>query len=706
MKPERPTLMPGCSRILHGADYNPDQWLDRPDILAEDRRLRKLAGCNVFSIGIFTWSRLEPSEGVFEFGWLDRVMDDLAEDGCRAILSTPTAARPPWLAHRYPEVMRVNRAGRREPYGSRHNFCWTSPVFREKAREILVRLAERYATHPALGMWHVSNELGGCEGNGECLCEGCLRRWQGWLERRYGTLDALNSAWWADFWSHRFSAWDQVQPVDGTLDACGLDWSRFVNELIRDWIGFESAILRPITPGIPVTTNFMGIHPWMDYALLAEAVDLVADDQYPFLHIGKGEGNEERFLYCAFKHDLQRCYKPGLPVLIMESCPETPQWQRPQALKHEFLHRAEMLQAIGHGAEGVSYFQWRKGRGGMEKLHGAVVDHVGTEHTRTFQMIRRLSATLEEIAPVLGSRVVADVALLFDHDTRRAIELTSGAPKGGAACVAAIQEYYRPFWRRGVGVDIFDSRRTEWEQHRLVLAPHLFLLHPGVAERLTRFVQKGGVLVLSCLTGWVDASNRCLTGGFPGDGLRALCGLWMEELDELPEETSIEVVSESGWNLPGGRASRLLGMVHPEGAEVVARYGPGPFLPCGQPAILRQSVGAGTVWFVGSELDRHLLNSLSAVWMHEAGILPLFPDPLPGGVIFARRFSGDSSMWFVMNTGSEACSLSLPEGCNASALSGAGLFNGSVQLAPRSDVVLQVSGTGATTNAAACRSTT
>ncbi|MCX7868862.1 MAG: beta-galactosidase, partial [Terrimicrobiaceae bacterium] len=292
-------VVPGFHAILHGADYNPEQWLSHPEALAEDRRLRKLAGCNVFSIGIFSWSHLEPEEGRFEFEWLDRVMDELAEDGCIAILATPTAARPPWLARRYPEVMRVGRPGLREPFQTRHNFCWSSPVFREKALEIITRLAGRYRCHPALGMWHISNELGGNEGNGECFCPRCLAGWHAWLRDRYGTLEALNEAWWGGFWAHRYSDWEEINPGDPTLDACGLDWSRFVNWQMRGWFEFEAGIIRPITPDTPITTNFMGIHPWIDYAEFGRVVDVVADDQYPGFHVGR-ESLMDGFLACAF----------------------------------------------------------------------------------------------------------------------------------------------------------------------------------------------------------------------------------------------------------------------------------------------------------------------------------------------------------------------------------------------------------------------
>lgn len=684
-------IIPGFDRILHGADYNPEQWLGTPGALEEDRRLRRLSGCNVFSIGIFSWSHLEPEEGRFEFGWLDRVMDELAEDGCRAILATPTAARPPWLAKRHPEVMRVNRERRRELFSTRHNFCWESPVFREKAGGIIRRLAARYRGHPALGLWHVSNELGGYEGNGECFCELCLARWREWLKARYGTIDALNEAWWSGFWGHKFSGWDEINPSDPALDACALDWSRFVNGQIRGWFEFEASILREITPGVPVTTNFMGVHPWIDYAHLAEAVDVVADDQYPAL-AASSPSLEDGFLACAFKHELQRCYKPGRPFMLMESCPDAPQWKTPQTLKHGYLHEAEMLQAVGHGAEGTLYFQWRKGRGGVEKLHGAVVDHSGSERARVFQTVARLSALYDKLRPVLGSARHARVALLYCHDTRRALALTDGAPHGGHEYLLHAQEFYRPFWRRGVAVDVFDSRRPGWERYPLVIAPHLFLLHPGVAPRLADCARRGGVVAATCLTGWVDENNKCLTGGWPGDGLRDLFGVWLEELDRLPDGASLEVKTEGEGSALDGRAFRLAGAAHSEGAEILARFGPGPFVAAGQPAIFRRAFGGGgAAWFCAGEFDRPLLSALADKLLREAGVAAPFPGGLPEGVVCSERGTEAGRRFlFLSNTAALPVRIALEQAHSWSVLAGAGeTGSGTLTLPGQSSVVLQ-----------------
>jgi len=270
-------LISGFNKILHGGDYNPDQWLHAPEVIDEDFRLMKKSGCNTFSLGIFSWTSYEREEGKFDFSWLDRIMDRMAAAGSKVILATPSGSKPAWMSQKYPEIRLVNFQGLREPHWQRHNHCWSSPVYREKVRIMNTKLAERYAKHPALALWHISNELGG----GECYCELCMKRWQNWLKEKYGTLEKLNRAWWAPFWSHIFTSWDQIDPRDSSMDGMTVDWRRVISWEIKGSYDYEAAIIRPITPHVPITTNFMGLCGHINYADFAKSVDVIADDQYP-----------------------------------------------------------------------------------------------------------------------------------------------------------------------------------------------------------------------------------------------------------------------------------------------------------------------------------------------------------------------------------------------------------------------------------------
>lgn len=651
----RPLLIKGFRKLLHGGDYNPDQWLKSPEVIDEDFRMMKLAGCNTFALGIFAWTSYEREEGVFDFAWLDRIMDRMAEAGHKVVLATPSGAKPAWLSQKYPEIRRVRRDGLREPHAGRHNHCWTSPIYRQKVAEVNGRLAERYAKHPALGLWHISNEY-----SGECLCELCLASFHRWLADRYGSLDALNDAWWTAFWSHTFTSFEQIDPRDGSIDALKLDFRRFSSDISIDFMRAEIAALRRFSPDVPVTTNLMGLFSGIDYAKQAAELDLVADDQYPAYSPDAPE-LERDVLRVAFKDDLHRSFKPDRPWMLMESCPDAVQWRHPVQLKRPKLHQAEMLQALGHGAEGTCYFQWRKGRGGGEKLHGAVVDHVGHEHTRVFRSVAELGARYEALAEIIGSETQSEVALLYDWEVRWAFEATEGVRSEPDAYFATCLEYYAAFSRQGVSVDIIGCDR-DLSRYKLVVAPQLWMLAPGVAERIRAFVAAGGTFVATYYTGYCDQSNRCFTGGFPGDGLMSVLGIWNEETDWLPDGVGRRVgarAEAAALRLAASyTAERLCAVVHLQGATALLDYAEDFY--AGSPALTRHSFGQGTAYYQAAAMGPVFLRDFYAALTEELGLHQALGQELPAGLTVQRRASASHDYLFLQNFGPEDRNLALP----------------------------------------------
>lgn len=631
-------------RLLHGGDYNPEQWMDTPGILDEDLRLFRLAKVNSASVGIFSWGSLEPEEGRYTFDWLDRVMERLAKNGMRVVLATPSGAKPNWLALKYEEVRACGPDGRRRPQWLRHNHCPTSPVYRQKVAEINRRLAARYGANPAVVLWHISNEFGGTH-DGLCECRLCKDAFRAWLKNRYGTLDALNAAWWTRFWSHTYTAWEQVDTLDWSIHGLGLDWRRFVTDQYTDFLRAEIVALREGGAKQPTTTNLMGFFETLNYWKFAEPIDVVSWDSYPHWH---AKPDEEVALQTAMAHDLNRSLKGGRPFLLMESTPSVTNWAPCSRPKAPGLHFLASLQAVAHGSDSVQYFQLRKSRGSSEKFHGAVIDHVGHENTRVFREVTAVGEALEKLAPVVGSRTESEIALIFDWENDWAIRQAAGPRNTNKCHLDTCYEWYRPFWKRGIPVDLA-CEDTDFSRYRLVVAPMLYMVRKGVGERLTAFVEKGGTLVLTYLSGLVNETDICHLTGFPGP-LRKAAGIWAEETDVLHEHDSQSVKprAKNPLGLKGPYAARdYCEIVHPEGAEVVATFG--RFHYAGSPALTVNRLGKGEVWYVASRNEARFQDDFLGALAKRLALRPCVPAKLPAAVSATCRRKGDAEFVFVMN---------------------------------------------------------
>lgn len=640
-----PPVNPKCSHILHGGDYNPDQWLNMPEIWDEDMRLMKIAGCNAMSVGIFAWSALEPLEGRFEFGWLDSVMDKLADNGIYAVLATPSGSKPAWLSRAYPEVCRVNADGSRQSHGGRHNHCRTSPVYREKCRIINEKLAERYKNHPALLVWHVSNEYNG----GDCHCELCYAAFRAWLRARYDNdIAKLNHAYWSSFWSHAFPDWDYIEPTDISIHGLMLDWERFKTAQTIDFFRAETAPLKAITPDVPITTNFMTGSDTLDYWAFAEAVDVVSWDSYPMWHeTGDDVAEAAR---TALLHDINRSMKNGRPFMLMESVPSIPTRHRIKKRKKPGMHMLSSLQAVAHGSDTVQYFQWRKGRGGCEKFHGAVVDHAGHENTREFRETAEVGKALAGLDCIVGTTVSPEVAVVQDWENEWALKIGASVYLGDNVkyrdeCLA----HYRPFWASGVPVDVVDQT-CSLEGYKLLVMPMVYMLRPGFAERVRDFVRAGGVAVMTCWSAVVNESDLCFLGGIPGAGLREVFGVCEEESQSyfVDESVSLKMTENPLLDMTGRySAVDTCSVIRAEGAETLARYADDYF--AGSPALTVNKYGKGLAYYIASRNEARFLNDFYSQLISSLSINRVFDTNLPEGVVATKRSDGQNKYIFLMN---------------------------------------------------------
>ena len=644
---------PKFPHMLHGGDYNPEQWLDQPEVLEEDIRLFRKAHINCVSLGIFSWAKLEPEEGVYDFGWLDEIIDRLYANGIYTVLATPSGARPQWLAQKYPEVLRVRPDGLRNFYGHRQNHCYTSPLYREKVTQIDTRLAEHYANHPAVILWHISNEFGG-----ECHCELCQAAFREWVQKKYGTLDKLNHAWWANFWSHTYTDWSQVHspsPVGETsVHGLDLDWRRFVTHQTIDFIKTEIAAVKAVNPDIPVTTNMMTMYTYeLNYFAFRDALDVISWDNYPEWH-NPYMGNEEVAKDCAMTHDMMRSLQKK-PFLLMECTPNATNWQGVSKLKKPGMHQLSVIEAVAHGADSGQYFQLRQSRGSCEKFHSAVISNTGTENTRTFREVTDIGAVLEQLSDrVYGSGTPAETAILFDTENKWALDKCQGPRNIGLDYFGNIRRNYSYFWKNGINVDIIDST-FDLSGYKLVIAPMLYLFRDGIQEKLRRFVRNGGTLVTTCFTGVVNDTDLSFLGEATEDKLSDVLGLWVEEVDSLYDCES----NRTTWNGKSYSLKELCEICHPTTCETLAVYETDFY--AGKPVLTKNQFGKGMAYHVSASADTDFFHALYAKLAAACDLTYAIRTAVPDGVSLTWRQSDTEKLIFVQNFGDSAAAVQLDQ---------------------------------------------
>lgn len=629
-------------RIAYGADYNPEQWPE--DTWAEDARLMAEAGVNLVSVGIFSWSKLEPSPGTYEFGWLDRVIDLLWSAGVAVSLATATASPPPWLTHSHPEILPQRADGVRLWPGSRQHYCPSSPAYSDAALALVDRLARRYGNHDALALWHVGNEYG-CHVP-VCYCDISAAAFRVWLAERYSDVDGLNEAWSTSFWSQQYHRLEEVLPprVSPTFPnpAHQLDFARFSSEALERCFSAEVALLRDITPDVPVTTNFMGFFKPLDYWRWARHEDLVSHDSYP------DPADPDAPLGAAMAFDLMRSLKGGAPWLLMEQAPSAVNWRPVNVPKPPGVMRAWSYQALAHGADGIMSFQWRASRGGAEKFHSAMIPHAGPE-TRVFREVTELGLELKGLAELTGTRVHAETAIVLDWDSWWALELDSHpSVLSQTALTGAV---YRPLWEACVPVD-FVHPAADLTPYRAVIVPGLYLAGQTAVDRIAAFAQDGGQLLVTFFSGIVDECDRVRLGGYPG-GWRELLGLSVSEFRPLPPGATVparfagETLACSAWQDDLDLA----------GAQAEAIFTAG--LAAGTPALTRHALGRGSAWYLATLPDLAGMTAVMRAFTAAAGVSPVMTG-VPPSVDVTRRTGPGGSYLIICNLGQDDATVPLP----------------------------------------------
>jgi len=583
--------MLNTDRLYFGGDYNPEQW--PKEVWKNDIELMQKANVNLVSLGIFSWANIEISDGNYQFGWLDEIMDLLHEGGISVDLATATASPPAWLSAAHPEILPVNFDGIRLEFGGRQAYCAASKVYQEKAAALTEQIAKRYAKHPAVVMWHVNNEYG-CHAP-YCYCDASKAAFVQWLQKKYASLDELNASWGTDFWSQRYRNWDDIpapkRTPDGTHPNPGaqIDFRRFSSEITLELFKTERDIIKKYDSVNPVTTNFMsmkGTHA-MDYFAWAKEVDFVSTDHYLAQH------DIENHIDLAQMADLTRGFADGKQWLLMEHSSSAVNWQPRNYAKTPGQEKRNAMSFVARGSQGAMYFQWRQSQAGSERFHSAMVPH-GGENTRVYREVAELGKLLSD-HPELSKHATdkAEVAIVFDYEQFWAM-MQANLPTEDLSYPDTVAAWYRALYKEGIQADFVPANvdAATLADYKLVLMPMVHMLSDAEEQVFTSYAQNGGNLVVGYFSNIADRTLRVKLGGYGGSLVKDVIGLYVEEFYPLRESTV---------KLSNGFEAKLWAELSAlNGAEVVAEFSSGQAQ--GQAAIVKRNLGASTAWYQGTEL--------------------------------------------------------------------------------------------------------
>ncbi len=659
-----------------GVDYYPEHWPE--ERWAEDARLMAQAGFNVARLAEFAWAMMEPQAGQYDFDWLDRAIAILDDNDIRVVLGTPTASPPPWLMAKSADLFRVREDGQRVAFGNRREYCPNNSLYHEHTRRIVTHMAEHYAGHPAVIGWQIDNEFGE-----RCYCPVCARAFQGWLQRRHGSLDTLNEQWGTVFWSHTYSDWGQIHPPLTTGGSpnpgLALDFFRFSSDSYVAYQQMQVDILRERCPEHFVTHNLMGFgYDRIDYFDLARSLDFVCWDNYPrgYWAMQPQIDPSHAALSCDAMRGLKR-----RNFWVMEQQAGPSGWETVGMAPRPGELRLWTYQAIAHGADAIVYFRWRTARFGTEQYWHGLLDHHGRPGRR-YEEIQRTGAEIERIGEhVHGSSISPYVAMILSYDSRFAFQIQANNPRFSYS--AHFHQIYRALYEHGVAVDIL-APTADLSAYKLVVAPALHLVSEAVVENLRRFVEAGGMLIFTPRSGVKDGANAVVNMSLPGL-LADLCGVEVEEYDSLPADgrNELEFTLPELASGPTASASVWCDVLEPRGATVVARYTQDYY--AGRPAITLNEIGQGQVVYVGTVGDAPLHRALVDWSLGLVGAQP--PPVVPRGIEMTERRQGDRRLLFVLNHTDQRQDVTL-DGRYVNLLHNSAPLEGTVALAPKDVLVL------------------
>ncbi len=625
--------------LLVGAAWYPEQWPESQ--WDHDLSLMEAAHIDVVRVGEFAWSTMEPSEGHYDFAWLDRAIALAAKHHICVVLGTPTAAPPAWLTTKYPETLRVDENGVRDEHGNRQQFSFTDPLYRRFARDIAEQMAIHFGHNPDVVGWQLDNEYGNPSFDPTAKAQ-----FHAWLQKKYGTIASLNRHWATAYWSQTYDNFDEI-PVreDGENPALLLEWKRFVSDTWKSYSENQIAAIRPhADPRQFITTNTMGWFEGFNEYTVHSVLDIAAWDDYI---------DSDRYDYLAngAAHDLTRGYKMK-NFWVMETEPAFVNWRPTNTPLQKGEVRDMAWQAIGHGAETVEYWQWRSAPNGQEEYHGVLVGADGTP-VPVYYEVQQVGKEFAEAGPeIAGTSPHSEVALANDFDSRWAIGFQRHS--AGFDPVNEMLAFYKPLRQQSQAVDMI-SIDTPLDGYKLVELPALNVISQATADRLMAYVRQGGHLLLGPRTGMKDEYDALEPQRQPGPLVDFLGGR-VDQFYAL--DYAVPVSGELGDGTANIWAEQL--SVQAPDAKVLLTYGKSNGWLDDRPAVITRSVGKGRITYVGAWLDAATMGRLTQQLLQQAGVQPILPG-VPEGVEVCQRSNAEKSVLILINHNTKDEHVGLPE---------------------------------------------
>lgn len=631
--------------IQFGVDYYPEHW--ERSRWETDYQMMKELGMDVVRLAEFSWSLLEPSDGVFAFDWLEEAVDLAQSYGIKVVLGTPTAAPPAWLIAKHPEIQPVDHEGHTHYFGGRHHDCQSNPVYRQYITRYVTAFAQRFGQHENVIGWQVDNELGNSHGN-LCYCGSCETNFRKWLEKKYGTIDALNENWGTTFWSQGYQDFSQIQApkvtASGENPSQVLDWKLCHSDLIKDFHDQQAAIIRSFSPGRFITHNLMGFSDVVDYYDLAEELEFVSHDQYPTGHF-----HAEQNIFVGDRHaaelDVIRSFKQQ-SFWIMEQQSSITGWETLGRTPKPGQISLWSIQSVAHGADAIVYFRWRSCRMGTEQYWHGILPHSGIPG-RSYHEIKAFIARCKPLlAEVNGLVPDAKVGIVYSYPQNYAMQIQPHHPD--LRYVDHLKTYYNALYRLNVSVD-FVSEAGDFSKYPVLIAPLQYLMSSELEESYRSYVANGGQLILTMRTGVKERNNLCMIDQALPGGLADIVGAEIHEYDCLLQ-TDVSVK----WDEESFTGEKWADLITPTTAETLATYTSEFY--AGTPAIVKNSYGKGVVYYVGTEMTPALADR----FMAELAPVQAEAYPSEAGIEIAYRDAKDTRYCFVMNHNDQACKVNIP----------------------------------------------